>query len=101
LWTGTNYWYPSSKLADKIKQGDERYRKVYEKTPVTLCRRLPESPEISDECKAELTRREGSRNPIVLNNRLNRAVEKLLKTNREKASMKRASFKEANQAEAV
>jgi hypothetical protein len=36
-----------------------------------------------------------------LNNGLNRAVEKLLKINREKASMKQVSFKEAGQAKAV
>jgi hypothetical protein len=86
---------------DKVKQPDGRYRKVYEKTPVTPYRRLPESPQISGECKAELMRRKGSRNPIALNNGLNRAVEKLLKINREKASMKQPSGQEAGQAEAV
>jgi hypothetical protein len=96
-----NYRYPSFKPVDKVKQGDRRYRKVYEKTPVTSYRQLPESAEVSDECEAELMRRKSSRNPITLNNGLNRAVEKLLKINGEKASMKQASFKEAGQAEAV
>jgi hypothetical protein len=70
---------------DKVKQPDGRYRKVYEKTPVTPYRRLLESPEVSDESKTELIRRKGLQNPIALNNGLNRAVEKLLKINREKA----------------
>jgi hypothetical protein len=41
------------------------------------------------------------RDQITLNNGLNRAVEKLLKINREKASMKETSGQEADQAEAV
>jgi hypothetical protein len=86
---------------DKVKQVDGRYKKVYEKTPVTPYRRLLESPEISGECKAELIRRKGLRNPVALNNGLNRAVERLLKINREKGKVKQSSFKEAGQAEAV
>jgi hypothetical protein len=96
-----NYWYPSFKLVDKEKQADGRYRKVYEKTPATPYQRLLESAEVSDESKAELMRRKVSQDPIRLNNGLNRAVEKLLKINREKASMKQVSCQEAGQAEAV
>jgi hypothetical protein len=65
---------------------------VYEKTPATPYQRLLESPDVSDDCKAELMRRKGSQNPVALNNNLNWAVEKLLKLNREKASMKQASL---------
>jgi hypothetical protein len=96
-----NYRYPSFKLEDKVKQADGRYQKVYEKTPATPYRRLLGSPQGSDECKAELTRRKGSRNPISLNNGLNGVVEKLLKINHEKASMKEVCCQEAEQAEAV
>jgi hypothetical protein len=46
-------------------------------------------------------RRKGLQNPITLNNGLNGAVETLLKTNREKASMKEVFCQEAEQAEAV
>jgi hypothetical protein len=96
-----NYWYPSFKLVDKVKQGDGRYQKVYEKTPKTPCQRLLESPMVSGECKAELERRKGGQNPVVLNNGLNQAVERFLKINREKASMKQSSGQEGEQAEAV
>jgi hypothetical protein len=96
-----NYWYPSFKLVDKVKQADGRYKKVYEGTPATPYQRLLGSPLVSDENKEELIRRKTSQNPVVLNNELNRAVERLLKLNREKASMKQASCQEAEQAEAV
>jgi hypothetical protein len=96
-----NYWYPSFKLVDKVKQADGRYKKVYEKTPVTPYQRLRESPLVSDECKGELMRRKRSQNPIVLNNGLNQAVERLLKLNREKVSMKQVSCQETEQAKAV
>jgi hypothetical protein len=95
------YWYPSFKLVDKVKQADGRYKKVYEKAPVTPCQRLLESPLVSDECKTELMRRKSSQNPVALNNGLNRAVERLLQLNWEKASMKQASCQEAGQAQAV
>ena len=74
---------------------------MYEKTPATPYQRLLESSEVSDECKAELKRRKDGQNPVVLNTKLNEAVERLLKLNREKARMKQASGEEAGQAEAV
>ena len=69
-----NYWYPSFSLIDKVKQADGRYKKVYEKAPVTPYQRLLESPLVSDECKGELKRRKGEQNPVVLNTKLNEAV---------------------------
>ena len=96
-----NYWYPSFKLVDKIKQADGRYRKVYEKTPATPYQRLLASPLVSGESKAELKRRKDGQNPVELNARLNQAVERLLKINREKASMRQTSGQEAEQAQAV
>ena len=93
--------YPSFKLIDKVKQADGRYRKVYEKAPATPYQRLLESPLVSEESKAELKRRKDGQNPVVLNTKLNEAVERLLKLNREKASMRQASGQEAEQAHAV
>jgi hypothetical protein len=43
-----------------------------------------ESPDVSPESKAELKRRETLYDPVELNGKLNDAVEKLLKLNREK-----------------
>jgi hypothetical protein len=90
-----NYWYPSFKLIDKVKRDDGRYRKVYEKAPKTPCERLLESPDISEECKAELRRRKALYNPVVLNSGLNEAVGRLLHINREKVYVQEASCQEA------
>jgi hypothetical protein len=68
---------------------------------MTPYQRLPESPGVSGECKAELMQQTGSWNPIMLNNGLNRAVERLLKMNREKANMKQASGQEADLTETI
>jgi hypothetical protein len=57
---------------------------VYEKNPRTPWDRLMESPDISEESKAELRRRRALYNPVELNRKLNEAVEKLLKLNWEK-----------------
>jgi hypothetical protein len=96
-----NYWYPSFRLIGKEKQGDGRYKKIYEKSPRTPYQRLLESAEVSEESKAELTRRKSGSDPVVLNSRLNRAIERLLKLNREKNTVKQPSGQEACQAEAV
>jgi hypothetical protein len=90
-----NYWYPSFKLIDKVKLDNGRYKKVYEKSPMTPCERLLESPDISDVCKAELRRRKTLYNPVVLNCGLNEAVEKLLRINREKVYAQEVSCQEA------
>ena len=79
-----NYWMPSFRLTAKEKQYDGHYKKVYEKQPRTPYERLMESPDVSAECKAELERRRGGRNPVELNRKLNEAVGLLLKINREK-----------------
>ena len=74
---------------------------MYEKTPATPYQRMLDSPLVSGESKAELKRRKDGQNPVELNARLNQAVDRLLKLNREKASMKQASGQEAEQAQAV
>jgi hypothetical protein len=96
-----NCWYPSFKLADKVKQPDGRYKKIYEKSPLTPYQRPLEPAEASGECKAELMRRKSGQDPAALNTALNRAVERLLKLNREKTNVKQASGQEAEQAGAA
>jgi hypothetical protein len=96
-----NYWYPSFRLLDKVKQADGRYKKVYEKSPKTPCQRLLESPDASEETKAELTRRKSAQDLVAMNSLLNEAIERLLNINREKANVKQASGQEAGQAQAV
>ena len=78
-----NYWYPSFKLIDKVKQADGRYKKVYEKSPKTPYERLLESS-IGEEYKIELRHRRELINPVELNRKLNEAVDKLLQINRDK-----------------
>jgi hypothetical protein len=56
---------------------------------------------VAEESKAELVRRKSGNDPVVLNSRLNRAIERLLNINREKDKMKQPSGRDAGQAEAV
>jgi hypothetical protein len=95
-----NYWMPSFRLVSKEKQADGRYRKVYEKQPRTPYG-LTESPEVSEEYKAELERRRAVQNPVELNRNLNEAVGLLLKMNREKVYCEKASCQENGQAPAA
>ncbi|MDR3356791.1 MAG: hypothetical protein LBO04_06340 [Spirochaetaceae bacterium] len=68
----------------KEKQAGGRYKKVYGREPRTLWERLVQSPDISEESKAELLWRRALYNPVELNRKLNGAVENLLKRSREK-----------------
>jgi hypothetical protein len=56
---------------------------------------------VSQKSKAELIRRKSAQDPVALNSRLNKAVEGLLKINREKDNVKQPSGQEAGQAQAV
>jgi hypothetical protein len=96
-----NYWMPSFRLVSKEKQADGHYRKVYEKQPRTPYKRLLESPDVSEESKDELQRRRQEQNPVDLNCRLNEAVARLLKINREKVYAGQALCQGDAQAEAV
>jgi hypothetical protein len=96
-----NYWMPSFRLVSKEKQADGRYRKAYEKHPRTPYERLMESPDVSSECKAELQRRRDGQNPVELNRSLNEAVGLLLKINREKLYVEKASCQGDGQAPAA
>jgi hypothetical protein len=88
-------------LLDKEKQADGRYKKIYEKNPKTPYERLLESPLVSEESKAELKRRKSASEPVALNSRLNRAIERLLHINRKKGTVQQPSGQEAGQAESV
>jgi hypothetical protein len=74
-----NYWYPTLRLIAKEKLPSGRYKKIYEKEAKTPYQRLLESPDISDECKEELTRRAVLLNPIALKYELDKARDRLLK----------------------
>ena len=74
-----NYWYPTLRLIAKEKLPSGRYKKIYEKDAKTPYQRLLESPDITDECKAELKRRAASLNPVKLKQKMDKARERLLK----------------------
>jgi hypothetical protein len=80
---------------------DGRDRKIHEKAPKTPFQRLLESPEVVEKSKTELTRRRNGCDPAVLNSRLNRAAEKLLKINRERGTVKQPSCQQADRTETV
>jgi hypothetical protein len=94
-----NYWFHSAKLIGKAQKPDGRYRKIYEKELKTPYQRLLESPDISDECKAELRRRKAAQNPVELNRRLNDAVDNLLRINDDKYRHTVTSGEEENGAQ--
>jgi hypothetical protein len=74
-----NYWYPTLRLIAKEKLPSGRYKKIYEKEAKTPCQRLLESPDLSEECKAELRRRAALLNPVELKRALDEARDRLLK----------------------
>jgi len=74
-----NCWYPTLRPIAKEKLPSGRHKKIYEKDPKTPCRRLLESPDISEECKDGLRRRAALLNPIALKRGLDEARGRLLK----------------------
>jgi len=74
-----NYWYPTMRLIGKDKLPSGRYKKIYQKDPKPPYQRLLESPDISDECKAELCRRASLLNPVALKRGMDQARDRLLK----------------------
>jgi hypothetical protein len=74
-----NYFYPTMRLIAKEKLPSGRYKKIYEKEPKTPYQRLLVSPDINDECKAELRRRKATLNPVQLKRSMDSARDKLLK----------------------
>ena len=74
-----NYWYPTMRLTAKEKLPSGKYKKIYEKDPKPPYKRLLESPDLSEECKAELRRRASLLNPIHLKQHMDEALDRLLK----------------------
>ena len=74
-----NYGYPTLRLVAKEKQASGRYKKIYEKVSKTPCQRLLESPDLTEEHKAELRRRAALFNPVTLKREMDEARERLLK----------------------
>ena len=74
-----NYFYPTIRLTAKEKLPSGRYKKIYEKDPKPPCQRLLESPDLSEECKAELRRRMAALNPVELKRAMDKARDRLLK----------------------
>jgi hypothetical protein len=80
-----NYWYPTFRLIAKEKQASGRYKKIYGKVPKTPCQRLLESPDLTEEHKAELRPPPRSGflaalfNPVTLKRAMDEARERLLK----------------------
>ena len=74
-----NYYYPTLRLIAKEKLPSGRYKKIYEKEAKTPYQRLLESPDVSEDCKAELRRRASALNPIELKHKIDEARNCLLK----------------------
>jgi hypothetical protein len=72
-----NYFLPTMKPVEKVKSGS-RMRKVYEKIPKSPYQRLLESPDLSDEVKAELKRRFKRYNPVLLQKQVHQAINALM-----------------------
>jgi hypothetical protein len=62
-------------------------KKVYDE-PRSPYQRLMDAPELSNEVKAELTRRYESYNPVLLQQEVHRAVDALIELNRRKGDLR-------------
>jgi hypothetical protein len=78
-----NYFMPTQKLLSKTRVGS-KIKKVYDKKILSLYQRLLASPDLSDECKKELTRRYKLLNPVRLQQEVHEAVDALMSLNRAK-----------------
>jgi hypothetical protein len=83
-----NYWFHSAKLIGREQLPNGRYKKIYEAEPKTPYERLMESPDVSKKAKAKMKRCKAEQNPVELNRKLNKAVERLLRLNKKKDTMK-------------
>jgi hypothetical protein len=79
-----NYWWASFRLVSKEQQANGKWKKVYEKAPISPYQRLLEYDGLAEEYKAELRRRKAEQNPVELMRKLNAAVDRLLTINRRK-----------------
>jgi len=76
-----NYFMPNIKLLKKTRVGS-KIKKVYDKNILSPYQRLLASPDLSDEVKAELTRRYKQYNPVKLQQEVHDAVQTLIALNR-------------------
>ena len=76
-----NYFIPTQKLLSKKRVGS-KIIKVYDKKIISPYQRLLASDDISDEAKAELTRRFELYNPVKLQQEVHDSVAALMSLNR-------------------
>ena len=76
-----NYFMPTLKLLSKTRVGS-KIKKVYDKNILSPYQRLLASPDLSDEVKAELTRRYKRYNPVRLQQEVHYAVDALMALNK-------------------
>jgi hypothetical protein len=76
-----NYFMPTQKLLSKTRVGS-KIKKVYDKNVLSPYQRLLASPDLSDECKKELTERYKLLNPVALQREVHKAVDALMSLNR-------------------
>jgi len=76
-----NFFMPTIKLISKTRVGT-KIKKVYDKKIVSPYQRLMASPDLSDEVKAELTRRFAQYDPVKLQREVHKAVDALVSQNR-------------------
>jgi hypothetical protein len=76
-----NFFIPNIKLLSKTRAGS-KIKKVYDKKVLSPYQRLLSSSDLSDETKAELTKRFKQYDPVVLQNEVHEAVEALMSLNR-------------------
>ena len=75
-----NYFMPTIKLLSKARVGS-KIKKVYDKNVLSPYQRLLASPDLSEEVKAELTRRYKQYNPVLLQQEVHKAVDALMALN--------------------
>jgi hypothetical protein len=100
LYAPVDFTSPAFKALLSRTEGDRGLnpgRLVLQK--ILRCERVLDSPDSSQECKAELRR--ALYNPVELNRRLNEGVEKRLKLNREKGYSENAPCQGGGQAPAA
>jgi hypothetical protein len=74
---------PTQKLLSKTRVGS-KIKKVYDKKTLSPYQRLMVSPDLSDGCKKELTKRYKLLNPVKLQQEVHEAVDALMSLNKAK-----------------
>ena len=76
-----NFFIPNIKLLSKSRNGT-KIKKVYDKKVISPYQRLPASPDLSEQVKAELTRLFALYDPVKLQQEVHHAVDVLVSLNR-------------------